>query len=281
MWNPGDAFASRDELLQSTEKEVRNPLLVNAFRRIGLSDQAGTGIRAIFRNWRELGRVPPQIHNDKAGKSFELLLLNQPLVTDAMRRFQTNLGVKLSPEQADLLALAAQQNHFSLIDASALTDGNLRRAHEAVKYLVHQQLLQALNEDATFVLTEMVKIRLAAQTQPLTTGQVPSKYPASTQQVSSLIESTEPLAPSWDQAGTKSGPSRDQVEIMRNCLTDKRIGELMALVGRTNRTKFRDQLLKPLLEAGWLEMTIPDKPTSSRQKYRLTEQGRNLLESRQ
>ena len=36
-------------------------------------------------------------------------------------------------------------------------------------------------------------------------------------------------------------------------------------------------MLKPLLEAGWLEMTIPDKPTSSRQKYRLTARGRNLL----
>ena len=36
-------------------------------------------------------------------------------------------------------------------------------------------------------------------------------------------------------------------------------------------------MLKPLLEAGWLEMTIPDKPTSSKQKYRLTARGKNLL----
>ncbi len=36
-------------------------------------------------------------------------------------------------------------------------------------------------------------------------------------------------------------------------------------------------MLKPLLEAGWLEMTIPDKPTSSKQKYRLTTRGRDLL----
>ena len=36
-------------------------------------------------------------------------------------------------------------------------------------------------------------------------------------------------------------------------------------------------MLKPLLEVGWLEMTIPDKPTSSKQKYRLTTKGRDLL----
>ena len=32
---------------------------------------AGTGIRAIFRNWHELGRVPPQLTNDKARKEEE------------------------------------------------------------------------------------------------------------------------------------------------------------------------------------------------------------------
>jgi ATP-dependent DNA helicase RecG len=51
----------------------------------------------------------------------------------------------------------------------------------------------------------------------------------------------------------------------------------MVLVGQTNRTRFRSQELKPLLESGWLAMTIPDKPTSSKQKYRITEAGRKIL----
>ena len=41
FWNPGDAFATTDELLDPTEKDVRNPAIVAAFRRIGLSEQAG------------------------------------------------------------------------------------------------------------------------------------------------------------------------------------------------------------------------------------------------
>jgi len=60
-------------------------------------------------------------------------------------------------------------------------------------------------------------------------------------------------------------------------MSEKAIKELMTISGRTNRTKFRDYILKPLLGAGWLEMTIPDKPQSSKQKYRLTEKGRRLL----
>jgi ATP-dependent DNA helicase RecG len=34
-----------------------------------------------------------------------------------------------------------------------------------------------------------------------------------------------------------------------------------------------------LLADGLLEMTIPDKPTSSKQRYRTTDKGRNLLAS--
>ena len=53
--------------------------------------------------------------------------------------------------------------------------------------------------------------------------------------------------------------------------------ELMAVVGRTDRTKFRDQVLRPLLDAGWIEMTIPDKPRSRLQRYRATKAGRDVL----
>lgn len=86
-----------------------------------------------------------------------------------------------------------------------------------------------------------------------------------------------PTAQAEDQVGTKSGLSRDQVEILRKSLSEQPITELMVLANRRNRTKFRDQVLRPLLEVGLLEMTIPDKPRSSKQKYRLTAKGRDLL----
>ena len=95
----------------------------------------------------------------------------------------------------------------------------------------------------------------------------------------SFIRITFPFAqPVTTPAGTQSGLSRDQVQILRNCRTERAIGELLKTAGRTNRTKFRDQVLRPLLDVGWLEMTIPDKPTSSKQKYRLTSNGRALLD---
>ena len=75
----------------------------------------------------------------------------------------------------------------------------------------------------------------------------------------------------------KSAPGWHQVAILRKCMIESEITELVTIAKRTDRTKFRHQVLNPLIEDGLLEMTIPDKPISSKQKYRLTEKGLALL----
>ncbi|MBN1127767.1 MAG: DUF4062 domain-containing protein [Chitinispirillaceae bacterium] len=82
------------------------------------------------------------------------------------------------------------------------------------------------------------------------------------------------------QVTTQSALSRHQVEILSNCLKESDIVRLMRIAGRSDRTKFRHQVLNPLIEAGLVEMTIPDKPTSSNQKYRTTDKGRAWLAER-
>ncbi|MCK5130546.1 MAG: putative DNA binding domain-containing protein [Candidatus Sabulitectum sp.] len=53
-------------------------------------------------------------------------------------------------------------------------------------------------------------------------------------------------------------------------------GELQKTLKLRHRDSFVDAYLKPALELSLIEMTIPDKPTSSKQKYRLTEKGKKL-----
>lgn len=55
--------------------------------------------------------------------------------------------------------------------------------------------------------------------------------------------------------------------------------ELQDALGLRDRFHFREAYLLLGLEAGVIEMTIPDKPSSSKQKYRLTGKGRALLVS--
>jgi hypothetical protein len=51
----------------------------------------------------------------------------------------------------------------------------------------------------------------------------------------------------------------------------------MEAVGLTHREQLLETYLIPALAVGYLEMTIPDKPRSSHQKYRLTPVGQILL----
>jgi len=50
---------------------------------------------------------------------------------------------------------------------------------------------------------------------------------------------------------------------------DYTLSELMQLVGLTHRATFQKNYLNPAIEANLIERTIPDKPKSPKQKYRL------------
>jgi ATP-dependent DNA helicase RecG len=51
--------------------------------------------------------------------------------------------------------------------------------------------------------------------------------------------------------------------------------ELQRATGMIDREHFRKTYVEPLVMAGWLERTIPEKPTSRLQKYRLAAKGRD------
>jgi len=77
--------------------------------------------------------------------------------------------------------------------------------------------------------------------------------------------------------GSKKGPSlnikkisQDQVKILKDCAYENTAAELIKILKRTNRTKFKQSVLDPLIDFGFFELTIPEKPKSPKQKYRLT-----------
>ena len=157
------------------------------------------------------------------------------------------------------------------------------------------------------IIQRPVRIKSAPVTPPVTPP-VGQKLPQSDDPVT---QSTDPVtAP----VGTKSGPSRDHVtpqvtphdkNLSPNVLQEfssilytitaqvtaqvaaqvaaccenqpKSAKEIMAVVGIKHWKTFQSNYLLPLIAAGLIERTIPDKPTSRLQKYRLTEKGRQLL----
>ena len=53
--------------------------------------------------------------------------------------------------------------------------------------------------------------------------------------------------------------------------------DIQEALGLKHEDHFRKAYLLPALQAGLIEMTIPDKPRSSRQRYRLTTAGSEYL----
>lgn len=58
-----------------------------------------------------------------------------------------------------------------------------------------------------------------------------------------------------------------------------RIDVLMRAARQTNRSRFRTKYINPLLSEECVAMTQPDKPTSSKQQYYLTEKGLMVLKA--
>ncbi len=74
----------------------------------------------------------------------------------------------------------------------------------------------------------------------------------------------------------------DQVAALLRVLKDKSLSavECMTRLKLSHRPTFRTNYLNPALTSGLIERTIPDKPNSRLQKYRLTAKGRTFATAR-
>ena len=73
-----------------------------------------------------------------------------------------------------------------------------------------------------------------------------------------------------EDIGTKKGLSRDHLKILKKCKEESTALELMKILNRTNKSKFKTAIINPLIDHQFLELTIPGSPRSPSQKYRLT-----------
>ena len=70
---------------------------------------------------------------------------------------------------------------------------------------------------------------------------------------------------------------RGLVRLLRALRTERGSAELVSLLGIKNRTDLYTRFLLPSLQQGLIEYTIPGKPNSRLQKYRLTAKGRDAI----
>ena len=272
LWNPGDAFATADELLEPGEKEVRNPRIVNAFRRIGLSEQAGTGIRAIFGNWRRLGHVPPIIENNRLRNAFQLTLLKEELLSEEQLLFQASLGVHLNEAEAKAFALVCREGRVRPRDVRTVTGLTGAEAQAVLERLQVQALVSPLEGAVppVYDLAEHLRDRRGGIGEGGDQGDDEPPDSVTDQVVpkmARLVTDQVPALRSLDETAWR---------IMMFCDLPRSLADIMGEMGLTHRTFFRRTHLGPLLSGGVLRMTRPDQPNHPDQAYVLTEAGAAL-----
>ena len=281
FWNPGDAFATDADLLEPGEREVRNPRIVTAFRRLGLSEHAGWGLRDVFRNWQQLGRVPPTIANIKGRKCFELVLRKEELLSEHQILFQASLGVQLTNKQARVFAFGCREKAITLPQIKAIADIPGPEAVDLADTLVTQVLFRTIEAGRKYALAEHLEKRFRQtdraadppeeQREGFVTAQVQSGPDLSTAQVEGVSADL-----STAQVPLLRELSATHWKIIALCDVPRRLSEIVATLGVTNRGYFKEHHLDPLIQAGIVAMTNPEKPRASNQHYIITEAGTQL-----
>lgn len=75
-----------------------------------------------------------------------------------------------------------------------------------------------------------------------------------------------------------AGPGGEQARLLRALSEERSAPELLQALHLKDRKHLREALLRPALREGLVEMTLPDKPRSRGQRYRLTDAGKARLE---
>ena len=251
--NPGNLKLPVSVIYKGGNSKARNPRMQNVLRMIGYGDNIGSGFPTILDAWKKENWRKPDLRED--------IILHQVDLDLWM--------VSLLPEECT----AFMQSHFGSSYGSLSSHQQIILCTAYVEKQVTNSRLQPLLETHSVDVAKDLKILvdngllLRNNNGRWTTYEINGSY---------VKETSEGL--SWDQVGTKLGPSWDQAKkILSFCLSEHTLVEIMTELQMASRNKFRKNYIMPLLNNGLLERTQPDKPNSSKQMYVITTKGKGLL----
>jgi ATP-dependent DNA helicase RecG len=142
FWNPGASYVCGDALFSPGDKQVRNPRIRSMLQRIGIGEQAGTGVRAIYGNQRKLGRLPPILGNDRSDQSFHVILSKKLMASQRQQWVTQRIGANLSDAEAAVFLQALRQEALGPLEAASVAGLNPTDTGKLLERLIHQQLLE-------------------------------------------------------------------------------------------------------------------------------------------
>ncbi|MBI3273378.1 MAG: DUF4062 domain-containing protein [Planctomycetes bacterium] len=248
VWNPGELPLSLtlDELRRPHASIPRNPLIAEPMFLAHYSEKAGTGILDMIARCREAGTPLPEFR--QSGGQF-VQVLGRPKVAETPEvtpQVAPQVTTGVAPEVRLARLVSGEMTRQQLQKALRLKDAkHFREAY--LQPALDAGLIEMTIPDKPQ--SKQQKFRLAAAGPQATSGVPPHVTPHVTPEVA---------------------PEVRLARIVRGEMTREQLQQSLAL---TDAKHFRKSYLQPALDAGLIEMTIPDKPRSSKQRYRLTARG--------
>ena len=268
--NPGRLRITIAQLYQGGVTDPRNPHLQKMFQFLGLGEKAGSGFTKILRAWREQEWFRPLVYEQYES---DLTFVMLPMLSMVPEQVNESLLELIGDEyhQTDelqrlILVLAHQ---FSVINNNEITAYSTKHpadVTEALKQMVKKGWLVSQGKGRG------TRYRLNAKSQVENQGgQVGSQVENQGGQVGSQVSKKIVAKPGltlseWKIIQSLQERDKSSKELKTESLKDK------ALSGA-----FKEKLAG-LRSKGVIEYTIPDKPKSSKQKYRLTTLGKKIVE---
>jgi ATP-dependent DNA helicase RecG len=279
FWNPGASFVCGEEFFKPGDKPVRNTRLRAMLTRIGIGEQANTGIRNIFAHQRALGRIPPILANDPAEHFFAVTLSKLRLVSQNQQLVLQKVGARLNDAQSAIFIYALGQGELRPLEAQSVCGLPLKETSDALNHLVVQMLLEKHTEPAGDVFRP-VPIFLDTLSKAGGLPAAESTVPGETGRPANPVTKVDRPTPNLvtpEMAAAAAQLSSTAKAILRYCQAAHGIPDILEAIGLKSRTLFKQKHLDSLLDAGWLRQTQPDKPFHPAQGYILTDAGKALL----
>ena len=178
--------------------------------------------------------------NNKTRKDFELVLPNSPLVSNSLLERLESLGLDLSSDQIDVLALALSlpaDETLGLTAIRSLGTSSTREARELADQLIAKQVLELVGT-SHFRISDQIRAGITPEVTPEVTPELARMLSVMTGEMSRA--------------------------------------EIMAALGLRDEKHFRENYQQYGINEGLIEMTLPDTPRSRKQRYRLTDLGKAL-----
>jgi len=278
-FNPGDSLVDESELGKGGSAS-RNPLIMQTFHRIKLSDRAGSGLRDVYASWQKLDRPEPQVLNDKARKTFQITLGKKVVSTPLQEAIKARIGVATSANQANIFVqcLQAPVTVDWLAETTGMANGDI---YPVIDHLSRQGLILVTPEGyqaQTHFLEPLADLVPTEAVVGKVTKQVVKGDQAQTMQDTNLIK----------HAALGVGSNDGQIDALLVGLKAKQKALILALEGAESmteiiqklvvkhRSNFKNSHLQPLIDLGAIAETYPETPRHQNQAYFLTELGQQI-----